>query len=143
LRPGVHVDEVQIQPPPNHPGLKVSTTTVQATLNVREEDEHFTLASVPIWPCGPNILGKYHIQYSPTTLTNVDVYGPPEKILQLKGDQPSFTPIAWFRVTREDVGRPSTPRQLKFDLPDGVHVTGTDAQSTVDVQVTEQPAGGD
>jgi hypothetical protein len=142
LRPGVRTADVRVLPPA--PGLKVSPETVKATLNVREEDEHFTLASVPIWPCGPNILSKYRVQYTPPTLTNVMVYGPPEKIAQLKGDQPAFTPIAWFRVTREDVGRPSTPRQLKFDLPDGVHVTDADAQrSTVDVQVTEQPAGGD
>jgi YbbR-like protein len=142
LRPGLHTADVSVVPP--SAALKVSPTTVKATLNVREEDEHFTLLSVPVWPCEPNILGKDHLQYSPMTLNNVQVFGPPEKILQLKGDQPAFTPIAWFRVTREDVGRPNTPKQLKFDLPDGVHVSDADAQQTVDVKVTEeQPAGGD
>jgi hypothetical protein len=143
LRPGMHTAEVRVLPP--NPGLTVSPATVKATLNVREEDEHLTLAAVPIWPCGPStFLAKYHVQYSQPTLNNVVVYGPPEKIAQLKGDQPAFTPIAWFRVTPEDVGRPSTPRQLKFDLPDGVHVTNADSQHTVDVQVMpEQPSGGD
>lgn len=144
LQPGQHTDvTVHLLAPTEGPGLKLSTQSVKATVNVREADEHLTLPSVPIWPCQPNILTKYRINFSPATLTNIEVFGPHDKIALLKGDSPQFTPIAWFRVTREDVGRPSTPRQLKFDLPDGVRVSDTDAKRTVDVDVTDQPAQGD
>ena len=106
--------------------VTVRPGSVSASVDVGLADISYDIPSLPAFPIfkiDPQMLQNYTLRYEQSQfLSNVRVYGPPEKIDQFKNF--ALTPEAHFKVTDADVGKKVT-RELQYELPEGVHPADT------------------
>ena len=104
--------------------ITISPSTVKAHLEVLSSDITREIASVPIMvKAPPKLLQTYYVDVQPPTIANVWITGPPDQVQ-------NATVEAELRVTNDDIGGSDLPRQLKYDLPDGVRLS-TDHQEAL------------
>jgi hypothetical protein len=129
LSPGSHslkAVPVTVEGIPSDPRVVVRPGTVSASVEVSQADEMFEIASLPVFPTlaiDTQELKTRVLKYD-RSLANIKVYGPPDKINQLKTQ--AFRPSAHFTVKDDAIGRQRVPADLSYDLPDGVRL-GDDA----------------
>jgi len=131
-----------------HNGLKVPVTvegmsdprvvirpgTVSASVEVGQADVSYRIDSLPVFPVPtPDVWQKQTIRYN-QFLSNVNVYGPPDKIEQLRNGTLKPTPEARFKVTDNDVGGKKVTRDLDYILPQGIS-KGDDAPKQIELEL--------
>lgn len=118
---------------------RLSVSSVDATFDVKQDDEAWTLPSIPVWPTiAPGIEQKYNLppQYDPT-LPSVTLIGPRDQIRAIKEGTQRVK--GTFEVSEEYIV-PGTDKQKSpvkwYDLPEGVHVKEGDAKKMVEYTLT-------
>jgi hypothetical protein len=115
-------------------GVVVRPSAVSASVEVGQADMSFTIPSLPVFPVPtPDVWQKQTIRYT-QFLPNVNVYGPPDKIEQLKNGTLKPTPEARFKVTDNDVGGKKVTRELDYVLPQGIS-KGDDAPKQIEFEL--------
>lgn len=106
--------------------------TVSAVVEVGQADVRFRIDSLPI---SPNV--AFDLQAFATHdlrferfLSNVSVYGPPDKIRELEKGTLMPRPEASFKVTDKDLGQQRVVAPIKYDLPEGIRLA-EDAPKTI------------
>lgn len=110
----------------------VRPATVSATLEVGQADVPHLIASVPVFPTiavDQQTLQNYTLRHD-QFLSNVRVYGPPEKIRQLESFTLNPRPEAHFKVIDNDLGKQRVTRELRYELPEGIRLAD-DAPKTI------------
>lgn len=99
-------------------------STVSANVDVGQADVRYKIASLPI---SPNVtvdlqaFATHDLQFD-RFLSNVWVYGPPDKIRDLEKGTLTPRPEATFKVTDKDLGRQQVVAPIKYDLPEGIRL---------------------
>ncbi len=123
------------QPETSH--LKITPSIAKARLEVRSTDVTWKIDSVPIVVTAPpKLLQTYYVDVQPPSVANVWVIGPPDQMKSASAE-------AELRVTNDDIGGSDLPRQLKYDLPDGVRLAPDhqEAQQPVKFTLVQRPGG--
>jgi hypothetical protein len=136
--PGPHTaNGIRVTLPVHDTHVVISPATVSAAIEVKRADATLKLKSVPVFAvAAPTMLNLYRISLPDNpenTFANVTVTGPEDQINLLRDENFEPRPVATFRVTRENAGKP-TP--VRFSLPEGVKVAPEDAQRTVTYTLT-------
>ena len=133
LSPGPHtIKAVPVTVEGLDPKVQPKPSTVSATVEVGQADVPFDIASVPVFPTiavDQQTLQSYTLRHD-QFLSNVRVYGPPEKIRQLETFTLSPRPEAHFKVVDNDLGKQRVTRELRFELPEGIRLAD-DAPKTI------------
>ena len=120
---GQHEGRVPLELSVDNDLVKLSHTTVEAVVEVRQGDIEGEIKSVPVWWGGPpNITNEYAVE-ADEFIKNVKVVGPADEIARLESGTATPPPIAVLWIGREDL--PSgTDRQkpLEWKMPPGVRV---------------------
>ena len=119
--------------------VTVRPTTVSATVEVGQADEMFVIDSLPVFPTlaiDAQTL-KTHTLRHDQSLPLIKVYGPPEKINQLKTSP--VRPSAHFTVKDDAIGRQRVQADLKYDLPEGIRL-GDDAPRKITFDLVNDPS---
>jgi hypothetical protein len=119
--------------------VAVRPTTVSATVEVGQADEMFVIDSLPVFPTlaiDAQTL-KTHTLRHDQSLPLIKVYGPPEKINQLKTSP--VRPSAHFTVKDDAIGRQRVQADLKYDLPEGIRL-GDDAPRKITFDLVNDPS---
>jgi hypothetical protein len=97
---------------------------VDAVLHVRAADTEWVMPAMAIsLDMPPTLLDKPVSVNAPTSLPDVTLIGPKDKIDQLKDPSYQQKPYAQLRVTTNDIGKDGLRRKVRFqDLPPGVRV---------------------
>ena len=113
------------------PDVSLSKTSVMATVDVRDADEREVIKTpVPItMDVTQEIANGYQVTYDPPFVTNVPVYGQPDRIRKLKNNELLPKPSAWFSVTNADTVTGGGTRKLEYRLPEGITIREQDMQS--------------
>jgi len=122
--PGIHnLSDVRLTLPVNDPALQLATTTVLATITVKDADVTLELKNLSVRVMAPvSILDSYHVKCQ-AILPSVTVKGPPAAIEQLREGGTKYQPYAALPVSSDDASNPSPQRDLMIlGLPDGVSV---------------------
>lgn len=141
--PGTHeVKSVPLILPTTDSDVVFSPAAVTVTFKVRQTEERFIYPSMPVWVLAPPVLADrgYKVQIlSSPNLANVTLAGSPDVIAQLRSNTLLPKPQAHLQVSLEDLTAAGSKitRQVKYDLPDGVHVTPDDAVRTVDFRLVD------
>jgi len=120
--------------------LNVATilpATVTVTFDRPNTEGRLVLNNVAVWPAPPPTAraDQYKAIPKPTTIDNVTVIGPQDKIEKLKSgtQEGQYGPHATFDVDLSgDPQSPRTPAVLHFILPAGLRVSDEDAKRTID-----------
>jgi hypothetical protein len=118
--------------------ITISPSTVKAHLEVLSSDITREIASVPIVVTAPpKVLQAYYVDVQPASIANVWITGPPDQVQ-------NATVEAELRVTNDDIGGSDLPRQLKYDLPDGVRLSPDHQEALQPVKFTlvQRTSGG-
>ena len=118
--------------------ISISPSTVKAHLEVLSSDITREIASVPIVVTAPpKVLQAYYVDVQPASIANVWITGPPDQVQ-------NATVEAELRVTNDDIGGSDLPRQLKYDLPDGVRLSPDHQEALQPVKFTlvQRTSGG-
>lgn len=106
--------------------------TVSAVIEVGQADVRFRIDSLPI---SPNVavdlqaFATHELQFE-RFLSNVWVYGPPDKIRELQNGTLTPRPEATFKVADKDLGQQRVVAPIKYDLPEGIRLA-EDAPRTI------------
>jgi hypothetical protein len=142
LSPGSHALKavpVAVEGLASDPRVVVRPTTVSATVEVGQADEMYVIDSLPVFPTfaiDAQTL-KTHTLRHDQSLANIKVYGPPDKINQLKTS--AVRPSAHFTVKDDAIGRQRVQADLKYDLPDGIRL-GDDAPRKITFDLVNDPS---
>ena len=118
----------------NDPKVSVRPGAVSATVEVGQADVAGVISSLPVFPVPtPDVWQNQTIRYN-QFLSNVRVYGPPDKIKQLLNFTLKPPPEARFKVTDNDVGGKRVTRDLEYVLPKGLY-TGEDAPKQIEFEL--------
>ena len=110
--------------------ITISPSTVRAHLEVLSTDVPWKIASVPIVVTAPpKLLQTYYVDVQPPSVANVWIVGPPDQVQ-------NATVEAELRVTNDDIGNSDLPRQLKYDLPDGMRLDPNHQEALQPVKFT-------
>ena len=132
LAPGSHsLKAVPVTPEGLDARLQLRPPTVSATVEVGQADVMYEIASLPVFPTfivDPATLRTHALRYD-QSLPNVKVYGPPDKIEQLKNGALA-RPQAHFDVKDVAIGKQRVQADLKYELPEGIRL-GNEAPRTI------------
>jgi hypothetical protein len=113
--------------------------TVSATVEVGQSDVAFLISSMPVFAVvSGELTQKYFVKHD-QFLTNVWVFGPPEKIKALENFTLTPRPQARFQVTADDVGGKRVTRELEYVLPEGIRKRD-DAPTTISFEMIAKEA---
>jgi hypothetical protein len=132
--PGTHTLTVPLTMPFTHPNLTIQPSSAKVTLTVQELTKEFRKEAIPIYATYPHGLAKLYTAEYDESLRSVTFQGPPAVIAQMEQDIPAMQPKARFEVSRPTASRPAgtdVQTELKFDLPEGVRVSPSDAKRTI------------
>lgn len=142
--PGPHkVHDVPLLPLPiTDNNVSITPTNVTVSFKVRQTQEEMTYPSMPVWVLAPPVVsdrGYKVVIVRNSNLANVKLTGSPDVIAQLTSGALTPKPRAHVEVSLEDLPEgsegPEKTRIVKYDLPDGVHVSSDDATRTVDFKL--------
>ena len=114
---------------------------VHATIDVRQADKSFIKNSMPVTVDSPvGTSTRYDIVVDRPAVQNVTLIGPPDTIDAMQ--KPDFEPQPKGRlvITSADLTVGTHTKTVKYDLPDGVHVSADDMKKTVDFKVVDRTA---
>jgi hypothetical protein len=116
--------------------VTVKPAVVTATLEVRQSDVRFDIPSVPVSAeVSDGVINKYNIRFD-QFLPNVPVWGPPDKIQQLRDGTLTPKPRARFAVSELDY-RKRTTADLEYVLPPGITLRD-EARKTIEFDLVPQ-----
>ena len=142
LPPGPHsLKAVPVTVDGLDPKITIRPTTVAAMLEVGQADVSHLVDSLPVFPTmavDQQTLQNYTLRHD-QFLSNVRVYGPPEKIRQLQSFTVTARPEAHFKVTDNDLGKQRITRELRYELPEGIRL-GEDAPKTITFDLVPREA---
>ena len=112
---------------------RVGVEHVRATVQVKQSDQTLPIASMPVRYESPvSMQGRFRLE-ARDIITNVTVYGPPDKIALIRDGK--FIPYAVLEIKSSDIGRGSQQRTLRYVLPEGVSVVTEDRNREFDFTV--------
>jgi hypothetical protein len=120
--PGQHPPvAVPLVPPEAGSNVTFTTSTVQATLTVKEADVQYELGKVNVEVQAPGALYEnFKISPAEPIISGIKVVGPPDKIDLLKNRQ--IFPIAVMHIETDDIHNPRPmPLEIRY-LPEGVRL---------------------
>jgi hypothetical protein len=138
LTPGRHGPvSVRVKVPGlSGPDVTLRQSTVMATVDVKDADEKYVIVSMSVsMNITPENADPYKVTREPKFLNNVPVYGPPDKIAQLKLNQLTPIPQAIINITASEVAAKKGTQTPKYELPEGIYIREQDKQ-TVTFEVT-------
>jgi hypothetical protein len=140
-QPGHHdVQGIAITPAFKGEQINLDPRTIAASIEIKKIEAEWTLESVPVWPFAPPKLSdRYKVVYKSSTIPNVHVVGPPDKIEALKNGD--YRVVAQLEITDEDEQSPTKDRRkrLRFtNLPPGVAVTNDPEQYTITYSLVDR-----
>lgn len=140
--PGAHeIAAVPLECSIDDPSVTVQPATVKATIDVNQADVPLTIPSMTVMVTMPgSMLQEYRVEYD-NILTNVKVFGSPDKIKMLGDPKFEPKPKARLEITSEDVGKGRIDRKVQFDLPKDVYVSKDDEGRKVTFKLVKQGGG--
>jgi hypothetical protein len=109
---------------------------VDAVLHVRAADAEYPMSAMPIsLDVPPSLSDKVVVTMPSTSLPDVTLIGPKDKIDQLNDPNYQQKPYAQLTIRSNDVGKDGLRRKLRFvDLPPGVRVKDDQREVTFSVK---------
>jgi hypothetical protein len=109
---------------------------VDAVLHVRAADAEYPMSAMPIsLDVPPSLSDKVVVTMPSTSLPDVTLIGPKDKIDQLSDPNYQQKPYAQLTIRSNDVGKDGLRRKLRFvDLPPGVRVKDDQREVTFSVK---------
>ena len=118
----------------NDRSVTVRPAAVSATVEVKQAFEEHEIASLPVFAdVSGDIMNSHSIRF-PSFLPNIKVFGPADRIRQLKAGTAEPKPKARFEVSEFDAGKRVTGRKIEYVLPEGIKV-GENAPRTIDFEL--------
>lgn len=109
--------------------VQITPATVDATVEIRESDVEYVVASVPVFATLPvGFTDDWKLSLNPDFITNVKLLGPEEQITLIRDAK--YIPKARLDFVETEFntlkGGSSVSKRPVFDLPDRVRVDGLD-----------------